>query len=271
MGKDNKRALRQKKLLEFIKKQQFATTKELMDIADCSYPTLCRDLLEFENQNRIEHHHGSIRYLENDISQYPTTVASSDYYLYKTRMQLNAAEKIAIGKAAAQLIQPNDIIFISHGTTTTELAKSIDRNQVLTVITDGLDIINALTDHPNIRLYTTGGNMNYSSMQIEHNPYLSCDISNININKIIIGIGGISLSHGLTFYDFNSFSFIEQIINNTSEIIVLTDSTKFEYVALANFISIDKVTTLVTDWDADPEFLMQLRQRGVQCITASRE
>jgi len=265
----NKQKQRQEKLLDYIKNKEFVGTKGLEDIVGCSYPTLCRDLKELEDRNEILRMHGGIKYAKKDINSLSLQhVAISDYYMYQARTAINAEEKKAIGQAATQLLKPNDIIFITHGTTTVQFAQAIDTNQILTVITDGLDTINSLAMHPNLRVYATGGVMSYSSMQIEHNPFLSCDIGSININKLVMGIGGISLSHGITFYDFTSFKFIQQILEQVNEIIVLADYTKLESVALANFIPIDKISTLVTDWNADTAFVTELEARGIQCIIA---
>lgn len=265
-----KKKQRQETLLNYIKKQEFITTKDLEKVIGCSYPTLCRDLSELENNKEIIRSHGCVRYLEKKTSKIQQQIgANTDYYMYQARLMMNTEEKKAIGKIAASLVRPNDSLFVTHGTTTTQFTKSIEKNQILTIITDGLDIINSLSTHHNIKLYSTGGVMNYSSMQIEHHPFLSSDVQKININKLIMGIGGLSLTHGITFYDFISFKFIEQILDQINEIIVLADHTKLDTVALANFIPIHKITTLVTDWNADETFLSELRALGIQCYVAS--
>ncbi len=266
-----KRKLRQNKILDIIRQRQTISSADLLEQVDFSYPTLCRDLNELERENKIVRFHGGVRYADENINALtPHPFACSDYYLYQTRQKLNLPEKQAIGRTAASLVQNNDIVFISHGTTTVELVKALEPQIVLTVITDGLDIINTFRDHPNVRLYTTGGTMNYRSMQIEHNPYISCDISNININKLFIGVGGFSFSKGLTFYDFNSFDFIKQIIPNCDELIVLADTSKFEYTALANFISIDQITTLVTDWMVDPAHIRKMEELHLNYLIAPK-
>ena len=39
---------------------------------------------------------------------------------------------------------------------------------------------------------------------------------------------------------------------------MLADSSKFESVALANFITTDQISTLVTDWTIDPVYVKQM-------------
>lgn len=268
----SKKAARQKLILDILQRNASIGTAELQELVKTSYPTLCRDLNDLESLKKIEHFHGGVRIVnQGDINKLtPHPMAVSDYYLYDTRLQLNKPEKDAIGKAAASLLQPNDIIYISHGTTTAAFARAIDPSLSLTVITDGLDIINIFKGHPNVRLYTTGGTMNYNSMQIEHNPYISCDISHINMSKIFIGIGGFSFSTGLTFYDFNSFEFLKQIIGEGRELIVLADSTKFESVALANFITSDQINMLITDWNIDAQTIEKLDAIHLPYIIAQK-
>jgi len=265
----NKQKQRQKRLLDYIKTKEFIGTKGLEKIAGCSYPTLCRDLADLENRNEIIRLHGGVQYKPKDINTPSLShVASSDYYMYQARTVINAVEKQAIGRTATQLLKANDTVFITHGTTTTQFAQAIDVNQILTIITDGLDVMNSLHQHSNLKVYSSGGAINYSSMQIEHNPFLSCDIENININKLIMGVGGISLTQGVTFYDFTSFKFIQQILEQVNEIIILADYTKLDSVSLANFIPIHKISTIVTDWNADVSFINELKAFGIQCVVA---
>ena len=107
---------------------------DLLEQVDFSYPTLCRDLNELERENKIVRFHGGVRYADENINALtPHPFACSDYYLYQTRQKLNLPEKQAIGRTAASLVQNNNIVFISHGTTTVELVKALasSRGQAL--------------------------------------------------------------------------------------------------------------------------------------------
>ncbi len=114
---------------------------DLLEQVDFSYPTLCRDLNELERENKIVRFHGGVRYADENINALtPHPFACSDYYLYQTRQKLNLPEKQAIGRTAASLVQNNNIVFISHGTTTVELVKAlanfISIDQITTLVTD---------------------------------------------------------------------------------------------------------------------------------------
>ena len=74
----------------------------------------------------------------------------------------------------------------------------------------------------------------------------------------------------MTFYDFNSFEFLRQIVSNCSELYVLADSSKFDAVALANFITADQISVLVTDWNVDPIYIRQMDEIHLRYIIAPK-
>jgi len=51
---------------------------------------------------------------------------------------------------------------------------------------------------------------------------------------------------------------------------VVADHSKFGKVASAYVASVDRMTTLVTDADTDPETLTQLQRMGIRIIVAEK-
>jgi len=58
------------------------------------------------------------------------------------------------------------------------------------------------------------------------------------------------------------------IIEMSPELIVVADHSKFGKVASAYVAGVDRMTTLVTDADTDPETLTQLQRMGIRVIVA---
>lgn len=255
---------RQKEILDLIKTKKFVMIKDLMDMVSCSHATLQRDLNSLEELGEITRSYGGVSY----IGSIDTSLISKDYLQYSKRKISHIEEKIAIGKAAQSLISDNDVIYLTHGTTTCQIAQRIDQDKNLTIITDGVDIIFSCERKPNLRVLSTGGLINYNSMQIEHSPYVNSDLKNIIINKLIMGIGGITETHGITFYDYASFSFLKDVIQEVDEIIVVADHTKFGKVALSKFMPIDRVSTIVTDGKIEKQYIEYLESKGIKCIIA---
>jgi len=58
------------------------------------------------------------------------------------------------------------------------------------------------------------------------------------------------------------------IIEMGSELIVVADHTKFGKVAAAYIAPVERITTLVTDCETDPDILSQFRALGIRVIVA---
>src|SRR5438046_10648008 len=67
--------------------------------------------------------------------------ATQDYPL-RTKETLHHEEKVRIGRAAAELVQPGETIILDSGTTTAEIARHLKRVKIQsrTVITNALNI-----------------------------------------------------------------------------------------------------------------------------------
>jgi len=108
-----------------------------------------------------------------------------------------------------------------------------------------------------------GGLVNYVSMQVEQDPCIGSELRYINVRKVIMGVGGISETYGVTFYDYASLKLLQDIVSNVQEIIIVADHTKFGEITLAHFLPLEKVNKIVTDDKADPELIEKLRAKGV--------
>ncbi len=251
-------------LMEIIKTKKYITVKELMNQVDCSHSTLQRDLGLLEERGKITRTYGGVSY----IGSINSSVMKREYLMYNRRKLRCLEEKIAIGKKAQSYIEDGDIIFLTHGTTTSQVALQLNDTKEITIVTDGVDIINACEKKPNVQVIATGGLINYKSMQIEHNPYITNTIKNINIKKLIMGVGGLSEKNGITFYDYASFSFLQEIVGEIEKIIVVADHTKFGKIALANFLSMDKVNVVITDGHISNTNQDFLEKDNVECVIA---
>ena len=258
---------RQQKLFNIIKEKKFVTVKELMAYVSCSHATLQRDLNFLEEHGDIARSYGGVSY----INSIDNTVMDQKYLLYHKRALSQLAEKIAIAEEAQRLIEDGDAVYITHGTTTRQIIPKLDDRKKLTVVTDGLDIILECEKKTNINAILMGGLINFVSMQFEQHPIISTELKHINLKRLFMGVGGISETHGITFYDYASFNLLQDIVSQVQEIIIVADHTKFGEVALANFLPIDKISKIVTDDTTDSMLIERLKSRGIECIIAQTD
>ena len=74
--------------------------------------------------------------------------------------------KNAIARIASSFLADNMTIFLSSGTTVTKLAKNFHRYENLTVITNGLDTVAAISKHLSAKVIILGGELyeNYDAV-----------------------------------------------------------------------------------------------------------
>src|SRR6266576_2716839 len=140
---------RRRNLLDLVDQQGQVTVADMVKRFAISAVTVRSDLDALASLGAVVRSHGgAVRRLE----------ATQDYPL-GTKETLHREEKIRIGKAAAELVQPGETIILDSGTTTAEVARHLKRmkTQPLTVITNALNIAMELADLPGVSLIMIGG------------------------------------------------------------------------------------------------------------------
>src|ERR1041384_2974906 len=124
---------RRRNLLDLVDQQGQVTVADMVKRFAISAVTVRSDLDALASLGAVVRSHGgAVRRLE----------ATQDSPL-RTKETLHHDEKVRIGKAAAELVQPGETIILDSGTTTAEVAHHLKRmkTQPLTVITNALNKI----------------------------------------------------------------------------------------------------------------------------------
>jgi len=245
-------------LAEIIQKAGVISVQALEERYAHSFSTLQRDLNYLTSIGIIDRKYGRICAKSTESLGLENVNSTRSLQLCKE----------AIGRATQFLLQPNETAYITHGSTTLEVARAFSDHASHKVFTDGLDVVEALGKKSNIRTFCLAGSINYSSRRIERSPYVSTSFPNVNINHIIMGVAGLSVSKGITFYDYESADFLAQIIPQCEEIIVVADHTKLDRVSTVHFDEISIISYLVTDSQASPEHIRIMESKGIKCIIA---
>lgn len=251
---------RKQELLRIIRQKRKVYFSELNGVLPVSRATLQRDLTELEQEGLIDRKYGFISYAESCQDLLLGKL------LHPNEKILHLEEKIRIGKAAQRLIEDQDVVFITHGTTTRQVFLDLPQSKKFTVLTEGLDILCLSADYPNVRTFLVGGLTNFNTMQLEFAPYITSELDQVNVQKLIMGVAAVSLTNGITFYDYASYRLLSHIVDRVEEIIILADSTKFGRKELIDCIPIEKVNTIVTDSGLSTEYLDGFEKLGIQCI-----
>jgi DeoR family transcriptional regulator, aga operon transcriptional repressor len=177
------------------------------------------------------------------------------------------SQKRAIGAAAAARVRDGQTIVISSGSTTVEMARRLSDRRSLTVITNALDVADALLDCPGIELIVLGGVVR-PRMHSLLGHLTEMAAAELSADTLYMGIAAISLEHGLMNLHMPEILSDRALRRMAREVVVLADARKFERVAPANVFGLDEVAAIVTDRGIPEATAAALVERGVEVVIA---
>ncbi len=247
---------RQKRIEAFLQKAEFASLEELAREVNASVSTVRRDLTSLETAGAVKRTHGGARVI------FPP----SDEFIFSARETHQLAEKKAIGKACAALIQPNQSVIIDAGTTCYHVARHLD-DKPLQIVTNSLPVANLFSASTQVELVSSGGVI-YPRLGVLVGPLaVEAFSKKIHVDVAIMSGGGIT-REGIT----NSHGLLIDIqlamIRAAHQVIFCLDHTKFGRQSVLTLCGLNDVDTVVTDARAPRELVKHLRARKIEVVIA---
>jgi DeoR/GlpR family transcriptional regulator of sugar metabolism len=225
---------RRRRLLELITRQGFATLEELVRILGVSESTIRRDLEVLDLAGSVKRTHGGAVYAGEVRSMPP----------FDERTGTAAAEKRAIGQAAAALLQDGDTVLLDGGTTTLEVARALIGRRVQ-VVTNSLPIAQLLASSQQTDLILIGGYV-YPRTGVALGPLAIATMQSIRVRTAILGAGGI-VPEGIYNSNLLLVETERQMMSCAQEVMIVVDHTKFGRLALARLCGLEAVHSIVVD------------------------
>jgi DeoR family transcriptional regulator, aga operon transcriptional repressor len=251
---------RLEKIKEYIARSGRAGIAELGDLLKVSQGTIRRDIDKLASAGAVIRLHGGAAWPEIPKLEPP---------IYQ-RGNVNLAQKQMIGKKATELIQEGETVFLGSGSTVLELARNLRSRNGLTVITNSLPVLNTLSDCPDINVIVTGGFLRHSELSLIGH-FVEKSLAELRADKVVIGIHGIHLEHGLT-NDFLPEAMSDRaIIRFSKKVIILADNTKLGKVKPSFVADLSVVSEIVTDAGASVDFVAELNRLGIHVVIAEAQ
>lgn len=175
----------------------------------------------------------------------------------------NLSVKRRLGRAVAELIG-NDVhtIALDSGTTAEEVAVCLLDHQELTVLTNGLNVASALARAKHIEILVTGGILRTKSLSFS-GKHAEEGLRHMHFDKFVLGADGIDTGVGVTTHYAQEASLNRRMCDMASEIILVSDSSKFGKRCSHIICKLDRIGTFVTDAGIPSDMARQLVDQGV--------
>ncbi|MEN9465517.1 MAG: hypothetical protein RL217_1698 [Pseudomonadota bacterium] len=176
--------------------------------------------------------------------------------------------KQAIAKAAAALIRDHNRIIIDFGTTTAALIPQLQSKRGLVVMTNSLQVANAVRELDNEpTLLMSGGTWDNHSESFQ-GQIAEQVIRSYDFDQLFIGCDGIDVARGTT--TFNELLGLSRVMASASrEVIVLAESDKVGRRIPNLELPWAEVNVLISDEGLSPTLQQQIEQQGVRVIVAA--
>lgn len=248
---------RQKRIEEHLTKVEFASLSELSELVDTSESTVRRDLGVLEGKGTARRTHGGARLVN----------PKSDEFTFSARDTHQLDEKEAIGKACAELIQPNQTIIIDAGTTCYHAARYLEA-KTPQIFTNSLPVANLFAAANKLEVVVSGGVI-YPRLGVLVGPLAVEAFGKIRADVAIMSCGGIT-AEGIT----NSHGLLIEIqhamIQAARKVIFCIDSSKFGRQSISKLCGLDAADVIVTDTLVPAEILKSLRKNEVEVVVVPK-
>ena len=204
---------RQEKIYKILNKRGSASVDTLKREVFASEATIRRDLKQMEQEGLLIRTWGGAMSTGNINNDPPLFVRSNS--------NVNAKNEIA--RIASSFLADNMTIFLSSGTTVTKLAKNFHRYENLTVITNGLDTVAAISKHLSAKVIILGGELyeNYDAV----GSMTERAIEQFNADLFFFSCSGIT-ADGFSSVDMTRLNIIRKMKKNSAKTILLADTSK---------------------------------------------
>jgi DeoR/GlpR family transcriptional regulator of sugar metabolism len=229
---------RRQQILSILKRQGQVIAKEVSQAMGVSEDTIRRDLREMAQEGLLQRVHGGAL---------PSSPAIADF---AGREQITPDGKVAIGRAAAGMIQPGQVVILDGGTTAREVARHIPLELKATIITHSPTIALELVNHPNVEVILIGGRMFKHSVVAVGAAAIEA-ISQIHADTYFMGVTGIHPKTGLTTGDYEEAAVKRALSHAAAETIVLASSEKLNAASPYVVVPLAEISGIITEKSAD--------------------
>lgn len=246
---------RLEKILKIVSEKDRLTVKEASSLLGVSNDTIRRDIIKLVKNNLVMRTHGGIVSKSNILFD-PAL---------EERVIEHKEEKELIATQASSMINDSEVIILNAGTTTERIVKYLSNVKNLIILTNALNIAINTIRYSNIETIIIGGNVRKGNLSIIGPDSINM-IKNYHAEKLFIGISAISIERGLMTPNRMEAEINSELLKIAKKVIVVADSSKIGRMSLYSFGTIDDIDVIITDKNADKEFLAELKNRNKEVI-----
>lgn len=186
---------------------------------------------------------GSLILLGGYIVKDPQRLNENSYFIFEQQSK-NIAQKMQIGKLAAEQIKEGDIVFFDCGSTVPFIASQISDSLAFTALCCSINTFMVLQEKNQCQLILCGGHYSRDNAFLE-SLTLQHELDAICPSKAFISAAGIHHQKGVTCFNFSEARVKAKVMQKSQYNILVFDDSKINKVQKAYIGEIDQFDLVV--------------------------
>jgi DeoR/GlpR family transcriptional regulator of sugar metabolism len=255
---------RQNQLLNWLHQRGFLSTAEVAREFDVSQMTIWRDIESLVDQGLAKRVHGGLALPEWELGQADAMeIAPKQQHTFRFPIGMDDPRRIALGRYVAQeIIRSGDDLILEGGSTVACVIPYLQGTNI-TVITNGLNTLALAQVYDTVQTVLCCGGVLNQPNAIFIGPQAENFFHSYRVDRALVSAAGLTLKDGLVdpspIYD----SMKRVMCRCARERIAMVDSMKIGKSALSRVMGLGEIDILVTNHDANPNIVAELRDMGV--------
>ena len=240
---------RQKEIIKIVNQKQKVDVAVLADKLQVSKVTIRKDLTQLEELGLLKRQHGY--------------AVMADPENLRARLAVNYDFKVKIAQKAAAFIQDGETIMLESGSTCALLAEFLGKSgKHVTIITVSYFIADYVGQYSNLEVFVTGGKYQAAS-EVVVGALAKQMISQFHVKHLFAGTDGFLPQQGFFCNNIERAEMVQAMARQATEVVILTDATKFMKASTVKQLELSQVSQVVTDDQIPADIEEYLRQSPV--------
>lgn len=243
---------RQSQILDLLTQNKKLKVTELSDVLNVSQVTIRKDLSALEDSGIIVREHGYAKLNESDD--------------INNRLAYHYDIKQKIAEKAVESIEDGETVMIESGSCCALVALEIAKTKKdVTLITNSAFISDYIRKTGNVRIILLGGEYQEES-QVMVGPITRKCAEGFFVDKLFVGTDGFTRETGFTGNDYMRSEAVKDMAKQASNVIIVTDSVKFQQKGVVSLLDTKKVSYVYTDSNIPEDAEEYLVENNIKVI-----
>lgn len=252
---------RQQLILDILDEQQFASVRSLSPQLGASEATIRRDITKMAASGQLKKIRGGAEAIAENTGQPHRPHLKGSVFLADKEMHVG--NKRLIAQKAVELCEDGEAIIINGGSSTFMMGEFLADRQ-MNILTNSFVLAQHLSDNSINQVTLPGGEL-YRKQEIILSSFENDTIQHYHGSKMFMSTPGIS-DAGVMESDPLLIRAEQKLRKQADKLIVLADSSKLGKRSNFIFSTLSDVDVLITDSNADPDFVRLFQSHGIEVI-----